>query len=69
MADARRPDLIQAWYDVMRCIKPADLRLRCKVLTWQELSEALPDRLSDFLAEKYGISSRPLPTFAGESNE
>lgn len=69
MADARRPDLIQAWYDVMRCVKSADLRLRCKVLTWQELSEALPERLSEFLAEKYGIASRPLPTVTGESDE
>ncbi len=55
LCDARRPDLISAWYDVMRCVKPLDLRLRCKVLTWQELTEALPDALHDFLSDKYGI--------------
>lgn len=55
LCDARRPDLISAWYDVMRCVKPLDLRLRCKVLTWQELSEALPGRLQEFLQDKYGI--------------
>ncbi len=58
LCDARRPDLISAWYDVMRCVKPLDLRLRCKVLTWQELSEALPHQLQEFLRDKYGISSQ-----------
>jgi hypothetical protein len=55
--DARRPDLRDAWYDVMRCVQLHDLRLRCKVLTWQELAEALPEPLQSFLEEKYGISS------------
>lgn len=57
MTDARRPDLIEFWYSVMRCVKLADLRLRCKVLTWQELSAVLPDELNVFLDEKYGIRS------------
>lgn len=62
IADARRPDLISTWYDIMRCVKTLDLRLRCKVLTWQELSEAVPPELQRFLAEKYGISTSPLPS-------
>jgi hypothetical protein len=56
MADARRPDLREAWYQVMRCVQILDLRLRCKMITWQELAEALPDRLQTFLVEKYGIA-------------
>jgi hypothetical protein len=40
---------------VMSCISMVDLRLRCKVLTWQELAEALPGKLQRFLQEKYGI--------------
>ena len=55
--DARRPDLREAWYDVMRCVRLHDLRLRCKVLTWQELAAVLPERLQEFLYEKYGIAS------------
>jgi hypothetical protein len=55
MIDARRRDLCEAWYAVMRCIRILDLRLRCKILTWQELNEALPENLQDFLREKYGI--------------
>jgi hypothetical protein len=55
MTDARRPDLIEFWYSVMRAVKLADLRLRCKVLTWQELSTVLPEELNAFLDEKYGI--------------
>lgn len=55
LLDARRPDLVEAWYAVMKCITIADLRTRCKVLTWQELSGALPRDLQKFLDLKYGI--------------
>jgi len=55
LLDARRPDLLEAWYAVMKCIKIADLRTRCKILTWQELSGALPRDLQNFLDLKYGI--------------
>jgi hypothetical protein len=63
MTDARRPDLIEFWYSVMRSVRVADLRLRCKVLTWQELSPVLPDDLNDFLGEKYGICSGPVTPY------
>jgi hypothetical protein len=59
MLDARRQDLMEAWYRIMRCLRDAELRTRCKVLTWQELSSALPRNLQAFLQSKYGIS---LPT-------
>lgn len=55
LLDARRPDLIETWYAVMKCIRIADLRTRCKVLTWQELSGVLPGDLQNFLDLKYGI--------------
>lgn len=58
MLDARRPDLHEAWYAILRCVRIHDLRLRCKVLTWQELAEALPTKLQAFLAEKYGILNK-----------
>src|SRR5882724_5002694 len=57
MLDARRPDLREAWFAVMSRIRIVDLRLRCKVLPWQELAEALPGKLQRFLQEKYGIAS------------
>jgi hypothetical protein len=57
LLDARRPDLIEAWYAVMRCVRRAELRTRCQVLTWQELSETLPLTLQGFLRNKYGIES------------
>lgn len=53
--DARRPDLMQAWYDILRSVKAADLRVRLKALTWQELAQHLPTTLRRFLDEKYGI--------------
>ena len=60
LADARRPELIEDWYAVMKCVRPVDLRIRCKVLTWQELTTALPRGLRVFLSEKYGIDDMPL---------
>lgn len=56
LLDSRRPDLIEDWYAVMKCVRSTDLRTRCKVLTWQELSAALPMRLQAFLDLKYGIA-------------
>ena len=53
--DERRPDLREAWFQVMAAIKAADLRVRCKVLTWQELIPPLPSGLRKFLDLKYGI--------------
>ncbi len=56
LLDERRVDLLEQWYAVMRCVRIANLRLRCKVLTWQELSEILPPRLREFLDYKYGVA-------------
>ena len=55
LLDARRPDLIEDWYGIVRCIRSASLRARCKVLTWQELTLCLPAALQSFLRAKYGI--------------
>ena len=55
LTDARRPGLIEACYRVVKCVRWLDLRLRCKVLTWQELAQVLPRGLQKFLGEKYGI--------------
>jgi hypothetical protein len=55
LMDARRPDLLEDWYSIVRCIRSTTLRARCKVLTWQELSACLPLALQSFLAAKYGI--------------
>jgi hypothetical protein len=53
--DARRPDLREAWFEVMAGVKSAELRVRLKVLTWQELAAFLPEELQEFLDVKYGI--------------
>jgi len=55
--DERRPDLREAWFEVMAAVKRADLRTRLKVLTWQELAGFLPDALQEFLDQKYGIAT------------
>jgi hypothetical protein len=53
--DERRPDLRQAWFQVMAAVKPAEMRTRCKVMTWQELAGLLTEDLEQFLDLKYGI--------------
>lgn len=66
MLDARRPDLLEQWYTVMRCVKDYELRVRCKVLTWQELADVVTEELQQFLDEKYGIRPGPLVPYAFE---
>jgi hypothetical protein len=54
--DARRPDLVENWYSVMRAVRSSVLRCRLQLLTWQELTASLPRPLQQFLATKYGIT-------------
>jgi hypothetical protein len=53
--DARRPDLREEWFQIMAAVKSGALRVRLKVLTWQELAALLPVALQEFLDVKYGI--------------
>jgi hypothetical protein len=53
--DERRPDLREEWFEIMAAVKSASLRVRLKVLSWQELAALLPVALQDFLDVKYGI--------------
>lgn len=57
--DARRPDLSECWYRVMRAVRLYDLRCRLKLLTWQEVAAVVPRDLQEFLAVKYGIVPQP----------
>jgi hypothetical protein len=56
LCDARRPDLIENWYSVMRAVRSCVLRCRLQLLTWQELTAVLPKSMRKFLAAKYGIT-------------
>ncbi len=71
LCDQRRPDLIEAWYRIMRCVLPWELRPRLKLLTWQELAAVLPEGLQFFLAGKYGIAApgSELPALPGDAEE
>jgi hypothetical protein len=64
--DERRPDLREAWFEVMAAVRSAEMRVRCKVLTWQELAAWLPDSLQEFLDLKYGIVRAGRETSLGE---
>lgn len=55
LVDARRADLSEYWYAVMKCVKPIELRTRLRICTWQELARLAPPKLREFLRAKYGI--------------
>jgi len=57
LCDARRPDLIESWYGVMRAVRLYELKVRLKLLTWQEIAVVLPVDLRGFLVDKYGIEA------------
>ncbi len=72
VVDARRPDLIDAWYEVMSCVNRLELRTELKISTWQEIARMLPATVQHFLDEKYGINGGsslcPNFTFAGSGS-
>jgi hypothetical protein len=55
LVDARRPDLVEAWYAVMKCVQPLELRTRLRISTWQEVAQVAPPTVRAFLGSKYGI--------------
>lgn len=57
LSDARRPDLIEAWFAVMRAVRSYQMQSRLRLLTWQEVAGTLPLPLRRFLSDKYGIDS------------
>jgi hypothetical protein len=66
LCDARRPDLVESWYKIMRAVLPFELRCRLKLLTWQELASVLPKDLQRFLSAKYGIFAATSGRMASE---
>jgi hypothetical protein len=62
LVDARRPDLIDAWYRVMSCVKPVQLRTELRISTWQEVAKVLPPKLQTFLWKKYGMEIKSRTT-------
>jgi hypothetical protein len=56
LVDARRPDLTDTWYKVMKCVQPVELRTNLRISTWQELAHIAPPTVRNFLAAKYGIN-------------
>jgi hypothetical protein len=68
--DERRPDLREDWFEVMAAVKSAAMRVRLKVMTWQELAAYLPEELQAFLDLKYGIvAPGKVPSPVGDAAE
>lgn len=58
ICDARRPDLLRSWWEVVRSIKLLELRSRCNLVLWQEIAVAAPAEIREFLREKYGMATK-----------
>ena len=56
MLDARRPDLIEAWYAVIRAVRSYQVQSQLRLITWQEIARTVPPKLATFLESKYGIA-------------
>ena len=56
LCDARRPDLMDAWFAVMSAVRSYDVRGRLRLVTWQEVARVVPGPLRVFLGDKYGIT-------------
>jgi len=54
--DARRGDLVERWFRVMRAVRDCELRSRLALVTWQEIAAVMPGPVREFLSEKYGIA-------------
>jgi len=55
LCDARRVDLIERWFRVMRAVRSCEMRSRLALVTWQEIAAVVPAAVAGFLEEKYGI--------------
>lgn len=55
LLDARRPDLIEGWYDIIRTVRSYEMQSRLRLVTWQEAAATVPAPLAKFLDAKYGI--------------
>ena len=55
ICDDRRPDLFDEWRQVRGAIRAADVRARSHFLLWQEVADACPIPLQEFLRAKYGL--------------
>jgi len=55
LCDARRVDLIEKWFRVIRAVRTSELRSRLALVTWQEVVTTLPGAMQGFFGEKYGI--------------
>lgn len=55
ICDKRRPDLVESFNQTVNCIKDYQLKSRCKIIYWQDLTKVVGDELKSFLKEKYGI--------------
>ena len=55
LVDFRRPDLLEHWWQVHAAISAGELRKRCGVRFWQQLTAAADPHHRGLLQQKYGI--------------
>lgn len=55
ICDERRSDLVREYMMTVSCIRDERVRIRCRVVFWQEIGRVAGRELATFLASRYGI--------------
>jgi hypothetical protein len=55
LCDERRPDLVRRYMTTVSCLRDVHLRMKCRVIFWQEIVVACGNSLREWTEEKYGL--------------
>lgn len=55
ICDERRADLIREYLNTVSCLHDMEIRIKCRVIFWQEIAEKCGESLREWIKEKYGI--------------
>jgi hypothetical protein len=61
LCDERRADLVRRYMTTVSCLRDAGLRMKCRVIFWQEILAECGESLRHWVEEKYGMG-QPSPT-------
>jgi len=66
LCDERRTDLVRRYMTTVSCLRDVGLRMKCRVVFWQEVLTECGESLRQWIEEKYGMR-QPSPAPSGEA--
>ena len=55
ICDGRRSDLVREYFATVSCVRDEQVRMKCRVVFWQEIVRVAGEELATFLDARYGI--------------